>query len=159
MNIAWNLLKFESYTVTYYYYRWKQSSYKLDAWVKQDLGHVTNVKSAQNGLKIWGWALNGEQVWHTKKIRLIGALEVAQLEGVFQQNLKILWRLWHWSHKSEVLRDAIDVFGWPKCEFLGQLHEWKALGRKLLFRGEDCLNGVQLGWYLACTLPTYLLNQ
>jgi hypothetical protein len=141
MTIGWNLLKFESCTVTHYYYRWQQSSSKLDDWVNLGEGKILVMWQMPKVLRM-GWNFGPEpQMVNScglQKIRVIGALEVSQLEGVFQWNLKILWRLWHWCHKSEILRDALDVFGWPKCECSGQLHEWKVLGRKLLFRGEAC---------------------
>ena len=125
INIAWNLLKFESCTVTHYYYRWKQYLHKLDNWGKQGEGKILVMWQMSKVLRM-GWKCGAEPQIMSRcdlqKIRVIGALEVSQLEGVSQWNLKILWRLWHWSHKSEILRDAIDVFGWPKCAFSGELH-------------------------------------
>jgi hypothetical protein len=141
MNIAWNILKFELYTVTWYYYRWQQSPYKLEDWVKQGEGKILVMWQMSKVLRM-GWNLGAEPQIVSRcglqKIRVIRSLEISQLEGVFQWKLKILWRLWHWSHEFESWRDAIDVFGWSKCEFSRQLHWWKALGRKLLFRGEAC---------------------
>ena len=133
-NIPWNSLKFEPHLVTYYHYKQKQSLDNLDHWVEQGKGKILVMWPMSKVFQM-GQKFRPEPQIVTRcclqEVSVIGALEVPKLEGVFQSNLKILWKLWYWSNQYQTLGDIINVLGWPECVFSGQLHQWKVLGSEI----------------------------